>query len=917
VIHGREDELRQVRDVVQAAREGTAQVLVIRGEAGIGKTAMLRYASSIADGFDLRQARAVESEHALSFALISMIVQPLMTHVRELPVVQQKALQVALGHDEAMSVDASLLGAAVLGLLTEAGRERPQLLLLDDLHWSDEISLQALMFALRRLSHDSVGALIALRDTDLPLVAGSGFTTVRPSPLDATSVAELIAQTVGHRPSPAAADRLALATGGNPLAIVELAQTLGQSVLSGQSPLRDPLPIGDGLVQAFAARARSLPDRTRRALLVVACSDERAGPVGDALPQLDLTMADLEPAEMARLVAVGGGRVAFVHPLMRTAVLADGVPADRRAAHRALARSGQVTPQARAWHCAEATDGPDVVAARLLATVAETVAIQGDHSAAADLFDRASQLTPDVDESAVLRLDAAGAMRLAGRHDALRRLVDDGLRQPGDNRTRGRWLALKAEVDDDPAVRHHTGLEAATLLAPHDVTAAARALAQAMYAAIASRSADLVHEAARRALALDISADRRAQFERDSVVGVALATTGNLVDALPFLTKVVAAVEREPDLRADPGACEQAIVASDFFGLTVQAGELADSANAIARRQGRLSIVPALHHRAGRLAFHRSQWIRAMAHYAEAADLYGAMGDEDGVTAARAYLAEIQAHRGEFDAAFESANRRMAWADARGITRDRPPAVRVIAMGEMRNGQAELALRRLAGEARETLDGVGVRLGPLTVIEDLVDAALLTATADAALEGVERLSAYARVSPDPLASALAARGRAQLAEGAEAEKEYRSALTFHEQDVDAFAAARTRLRFGEWLRRKGRRADAREQLYACLSVFDRLQAEPWIVRAREELRSTGETVGSRADVAVRLTPQEIRVGMAVAEGVTNREVASQLFMSVKTVEYHLGSIFRKLGLTSRAQLARHRLFIDPAQQAGQ
>jgi DNA-binding CsgD family transcriptional regulator len=911
VILGRENELRQVRAVVQAAVDGSARVLVIRGEAGIGKTAMLEYATSIADGLDIRSVRAVESEHALSFALISMIVRPLMTHAHQLPAVQQKVLQVVLGHDEPASVDASLLGAALLGLLGEAGRERPQLLLLDDVQWSDEISLQALMFALRRLSHDSVGTLIALRDVDLPVVAGSGFTTVEPTPLDATSVGELIAQKVGRRPSPTAADRLARATGGNPLAIVELALTLDETVLSGQSTLPDPLPIGDGLARAFAARARSLPEDTRRALLVVACSDERAGPVGDACRALGIAMLDLEPAETARLVAVGVGRVSFVHPLMRTAVLADSVPADRRAAHRALAESDQMSPEARAWHRAEAADGSDGEAARLLATVAASVATHGDHSAAADLWERASQLTSDVQERTALRLDAAAAMKLAGRLDAVSRLVDEGLSRPSDERTRGRWLALKADAEDDPVLRHHTTLEAAALLTPHDAVAAAQALSDSMFAGIAARRPDLVQEAARRALALDISADRRAELRRDCLVGVALATTGNLIEALPFLTKVVTAIEHEPDLRADPDACEQAIIVCDFFGFTDRAAALADSANATARRQGRLSMVPALLDRAGRAAFHRSNWMRAMAHYSDSADLSHAMGDEDGFTAALIYLAEIQAQRGEFDAAIESAKRRLTWAEARGVIRDRPPAVRVIAMVEMRNGQAELALRRLGEEARDPFDGVGVRRGPMTIVEDLVDAALLAGAEDAALEGVDRLSTYARVSPDPLASALAARCRAQLAEGAEAEKEYRSALAFHEQDVDAFSAARTRLRFGEWLRRKGRRAEAREQLYACLSVFDRLQAEPWIVRAREELRATGETVGSRAQAAARLTPQELRVGLAVAEGVTNREVATQLFMSVKTVEYHLGSIFRKLGLTSRVQLARHRLFADP------
>jgi ATP/maltotriose-dependent transcriptional regulator MalT len=254
---------------------------------------------------------------------------------------------------------------------------------------------------------------------------------------------------------------------------------------------------------------------------------------------------------------------------------------------------------------------------------------------------------------------------------------------------------------------------------------------------------------------------------------------------------------------------------------------------------------------------------------------------------ADAWLAKIDVNRTDSTTAAEAARRWLTWSEAHGISQDRPVAVRTLAMLDMRTGRAELALRRLLAEAAVPFDGRGVRNGPLTLVEDLVDAALLAGNGAAAEESVKRLSAYVLISPDPLASALAFRCRAQLGDGDQALAEFETALDFHQRDPDAFATARTRLCFGERLRRKGRRSNAREQLYAALEVFDRLDAAPWSDRARAELRATGETVGRREYVGVRLTAQELRIAMAIAEGITNREAAERLFVSVKTVEFHL------------------------------
>jgi DNA-binding CsgD family transcriptional regulator len=912
VMPGRDDEIRRVDEVVAGARSGAAAVLLIQGEAGIGKTALIRHAAAAADGFDVHLVRAVESENALSFALISMIIGRLLSYAEVLPPVQQRAIGAALGQEDPGSGDAVLLGAAVLGLLTQAARTRPQLLLLDDVHWADEVSLRALMFALRRLDRDPVGAVLALRDVDVPAVTRADFAVLHPSRLAPDSVATLVAELTGRRPASTVAERITLATGGNPLAVAELARALDETVLAGYAELPDPLPIAAGLVEAYARTVLSLPDAARRVLLVAACSDERAGPVGDAARQLGLNVTDLEPAEDARLVTISGGRVAFVHPLVRTAILANAAPADRRAAHRALAGAEHAHLETRAWHLALATHGVDAEVARLLEAAAESAGNRGSPAAAANMLGRAADLAPQGGYRTVTLIRAAEAARRAGRPDQVRAFVDSALRDPVDGPAYARLLALKSGADPDPISRHATALEAAALLVAHDPSAAVDALDAAMEAGLAARSAELVRVAAQRAIALDAAAEPRAAFQRDAVVGPALAMIGDLPAALPALAKVLTAIETDALLRADPSMCLRAMVAAGFFGKMRLISELAETSSAIARHQGLLSVLPKLISDSAEAAAHRGDWHRARALAAEAADLGRAMGDEDRCTATLAYLAEVLVHQGDDEAAASAANERLRWADARGINRDRPPAVRVLAILEMRAGQPELALRRLAAEASAPFDGRGVRNGPLTVIEDLVDAALLAGVPDAGHESTARLTAYARISPDPLASALAARCRAQLSDDAGAEEQYRAALAFHEQDANSFATARTRLCFGEWLRRRGRRAESRDLLNAALAAFDRLGARPWAARTAAELRATGQSLLRHADVTVRLTPQELRVGMAVADGITNQEAADRLFLSVKTVEYHLGGVFRKLGVTSRTQLARHPLFSPTA-----
>lgn len=912
MIFGRDVELASIELVAKAVRDGGPSVLVLRGEPGIGKTVLLRHAATAGHDLNVVAARAIPTESALPFAFLSAVVRPLMTYADELPKIQSGSLRAAIGEEERSVTDVFLLGAAVLGLVAEAARHRPVLLLLDDVHWADEISLRAIVFALLRLERDSVGAILTQRDVAVPSVDASGFAVINPTRLDVTSVAALIESVNGKPPSPGVAQQLTESTGGNPLALVELAGSLDGEALRGTTRLPSPLPVGEKLLNVYAQRLHALPVDTRRALMVAAASDEQSGPVMQAVRILGGSSTDLDAAERAELVASTGDRITFRHPLIRAAVIGLADPVERRSAHRALARVPQLSTEARAWHLAASTAGPDADAAAALVAAAGSAAARGDPASAAEMWSRAAELTPDAGQRASLLADAAAAAMAAGHPERCRTLAHAGLRDANDEAVRGRLLASTAALAPEPQAAHAILIEAASLLAPHDGLAAIRALSEALNAGLATRSVELIRQSVDHARGLDRPGEPQTLFFRDCLVGAGLAITGDLAKALLHFGNALTAMQEQGPLRDDPEACAEAIHVAGYLGRTDLAGDLVERALHTARTRGMVSVLPDLIASRAEVATWHGDWPRAAALTAEAAELCRAMGDEDGYTSRLAYLGWFHVHRGDAIAASESARSRLTWADARGITRDRPPAVRTLAVLDLRAGRPERAVRRLRAETELPFDGRGVRTGPLTVVEDLVDAALLAGNAHAAEQSVKRLSSYAQISPDPLASALAARCRAQLAVGDDVAEEFATALRFHERDPDAFATARTWLCFGEWLRRGGRRVDAREYLHAALNVFDRLDATPWLERAGAELRATGESIGRRDEARLRLTAQELRTAMTVAQGLTNREVAERLFVSVKTVEFHLGAVFRKLGVRSRTELARHPLIARDA-----
>jgi DNA-binding CsgD family transcriptional regulator len=907
MIFGRDSELGSIASVIEAAREGRPSVVVLRGEAGIGKTALLEHAAQVGRDLLVVSARALETETALPCALVSAIARPLMRYASDLPTVQSRCLRSALGEDGAPAIDAFLLGAAMLGMLSAAGQDRPVLLLLDDLHWADDVSLRALVFALRRLDLDPVGALLAQRDLAVPPLEAAGFPVIGPTRLDADSVSALVAAVRGEPPSIDVARQLVELTAGNPLAIVELAGALDRGVLRGEASLPSPLPVGEKLLDLYAQQVRGLTEGTRLALVVAALGDERLGPVLQAAAELQGSAPNFDGAERAGLVAIAGDRIVFRHPLIRAAVIGSADPAVRRAAHRALAGIALLSTEARAWHLGAAAAGMDARAATALAAAARLATSRGDLGIAAEMWSRASELTPDGGERALMLAEAAEAANSVGNVARCRVLVEAGLDATDDPAVRGRLVFVSADLTylSDPQAVHRIYLEAASLLAPHDGLATVRAITLAFYAGLTTLSIEQMHQSIDRAIGLDRPDEPRTTFFRGSIIGTGLAITGDLVRALPFLEGVLAEIDRNTSFHEDLDALSEAATVAGYFGRVDLASDFAERAMVAARARGMVSWIPSLMATLTEVAIWRAEWARASALATDSAGLAQVMGDDDLRTTMLSEVGRIDAHRGEFASAQEAARTRLRWSDERGIFRERPVALRTLAAVDMHEGRPEQAVRRLLPIMAVTIDGRGVRNGCLTVVEDLVEAAVRSGNTGVAVGPVQRLSAYARLSPDPLASALAARCRAQLAGGDDAAEEYETSLRFHDRDPNAFATARTHLSFGEWLRRRGRRGDAREHLQEALDVFDRLEAVPWLRRTEAELRATGASIGPRHEASTRLTAQELRVAMSVAEGLTNRETADQLFVSVKTVEFHLGSVYRKLGVRSRTELARH------------
>ena len=885
---------------------GRSEVLLLGGDPGIGKTALLTHARERAreKGLQVLSAQGYENESDLAFGALAELARPVLELLEAVPAPQRRALEAALAIGPPVDTDRFAISAGALSLLGEASSRGPLLITLDDAQWVDGPSAEVLAFVARRLTAEGIAILVASRRPADELT--SWIRRVRIEGLSAAEAQDFLRERTGTRIPPGVAERLSEATGGNPLALAEMAEVLSADELAGRTMLPEPLPTGEGAQRSFLRRIRSLPADTRTALAFAAASYTRGfGPIEAALRSEGLSATALEPAERHGLIAIGDGRISWSHPLVRSAAFHAVDPAVRRTAHGALASAAQ-DPDLRAWHLAEAATGPDEEVASLLDDTAERARDRGGLSSASAAYERAARLTADRTLRTRRFLTAAhhavaiGAQARAEQLlSELGRPVDDPLLEADAALLRGRNEAALGL----PLRAHDELLSGAEAVATEDPARAAVMLNEAAIARMSTGDPQSHLELVRRALAASEGTGTLHDLVRLHLA-VALTGVGERATALEMIRDNRAILEDDLHSNTVPDLIGMGIHCLTWTENFDEARSLLDqmiargrSADAVRSLLFSLSAHAILDLRTGHSA-------DALADATESVELAETTAWGAPLCWSVSVLATVEAQLGE-DSALETAQRAEQLALRLGSGALRPYAQAARAHFELSAGhtaEAATVLREMhSGHAARGLKEPSVYFA----LPDLVEASARSGDDETAREALARLEAEARATGGRWARAASLRCRGLLAEDDVAEEAFREALAAHEALPMPFELARTQLCFGEALRRDRRRSDAREPLRAALAEFERQGSVLWADRARAELQATGETV-RRRDPSARdsLTGQEYQVARVVAGGVTNREAAATLFLSPKTIEFHLGNVYRKLGIRSRAELVK-------------
>ncbi|MFI6254260.1 ATP-binding protein [Streptomyces sp. NPDC051016] len=906
---GRDRECAALDDLLVGLREGGSRALVLRGEAGIGKSVLLEYVAARASGVKVTWAHGIEADMELPYASLHQLCAPFLDELGELPEPQRDALRVAFGMAAGDPPDRFLVGLAVLTLLTRASETRPVLVLVDDAQWLDQVSLQTLEFVARRLLAEAVAMTFAVRDPE-GQAALTGLPALTVGGLDTIAAGELLEGAVGGKLEKRVRDRFVAEMHGNPLALLEFSRGRSAAELAyGLDSSSHPGiqgPVAGRVEQDFANRLGSLPAATRTLLLIAA-----AEPVGDA--RLLVRAAAIlkitpyaAPAKAAGLIEFGES-VRFRHPLVRSAVYHRAEPEERRAVHRALAEATDpvLDPDRRAWHAAQAADGPDEEVAAGLERAADRARQRGGIAAEAVLLERAVEATPDRWPRGRRALAAAEAHFSAAAPDRATELATVAELCPLSDLDRARLARLRARI----LFARSRSDEAAPLFldAAAQFTAAGSPLARETYleAIGATVFAGRVHgptgaraaAIAARGSGAPPSCSRAADLLLDGVAALLADGYETGVPALRGALEPLAHEElgtREATMRwllLVPVALEAFI----HYGWDLHAWDtLSSRAVRLARDIGALgALPPALIYAAG-VHIHRGDFAEAARMIDEADALAAATGH-----APHKYATLVlAAWRGEADVAagiIEEARQR---ADERGEV-SLLGAMGYI-QGVLFNGLAryEDALEA----ARTGIEHDGFNFTGLSLVEH-VEAATRCGELAEARASLARLVELTRAADSGWARGAGARSRALLAEGDEADRLYRTAIQEFGRGTVTVEVARTHLLYGEWLRRGNRRSLARDHLRTAHEMFDGMRAHAFAERARRELLATGEHVRAREDQpASSLTPQESQVATLAADGMTNARIGAELFISPHTVEWHLRKVYTKLGINSRRAL---------------
>ncbi|MDR3032354.1 MAG: AAA family ATPase [Kitasatospora sp.] len=902
-LRGRANELTVLARFIEAVRSGDSQVLVIRGESGVGKSALVDYVAEQASGCRVLRAVGVQSEMELAFAGLHQLCAPMLNQLDRLPAPQRAALSTAFGLSAGSAPDRFLVGLAVLSLLSEAAEEQPLICLLDDYQWLDSASAQALGFVARRLAVDPVGLVFAARDPGDEVAGLPELTVQGLAEDDARALLDsVLAGPVDTR----VRDQIVAETRGNPLALLELPRGLTPAQLAGGFGLLGARPLSGRIEESFGRQLEALPDQTRR-LLQLAAADSSGDPllVWRAAGRLGIGVQAGAPAVEAELVEFSV-RVRFRHPLIRSAAYRSASVTDRQEIHRALAEvtDPELDPDRRAWHRAQAATGPDEEVAGELERSAGRAQGRGGLAAAAAFMERSALLTPDPVRRMQRLLAAARAKSDAGALDAALGLLAaveadplDALQVAEAERLRGQIaLDQRRGIDADRLL-----LSAALRLQPVNAELARATHLDALVAAIwandmGSPAVRAAAEAARNAppgpvppRAIDVLLD-----------AVALRITEGYEAAAPALTRALDVVRALDVSRGESdrwlwlaGGRMGQFIAMELWdfeswqALAAGQAQLARDTGALMHLTFALNLLARTHILAGELA----TATRLVEEDHLVADAVGHSPIADTAMMLAAWRGREQEASELIEAVSRDATAHAA--PALGGRADYASAVLYNGLG--RSAAAFDAARRAF--ERESM-GYGSH-----VVPELAEAA--ARIGDLKLLGAvqEWLSERTRATPTQWVLGIEARVRALLSEGESAEKFYRESIERLSGTRVRAQLARAYLLYGEWLRRERRRGEAREPLRTAHEMFDAMGIAAFADRAGRELLATGETARKRTvETSAELTAQEAQVARLARDGLSNPEIAARLFISSRTVQYHLGKVFTKLGISSRSQL---------------
>jgi DNA-binding CsgD family transcriptional regulator len=902
MLRGRRDERAVLDGLFGEARAGQSGVLVLRGEAGIGKTALLEHAIEPASDFALLRAVGVESEMELPFAALHQLCAPLVDFFNRLPAPQRDALEVTFGVRAGAAPDRFLVALATLSLFSEAAQERPLLCVIDDAQWLDGASAQTLGFVARRLLAEPIVLLVAAREvTD----AFAGLPELLIEGLDDADARKLLASVIPGRLDDRVADQLVAEARGNPLALLELPRGLSPAELAGGFGLPGALSLQGRIEQSFLGRLKALPDSTQRLLLVAA-----ADPLGDpallwrAAERLEIMRSAREPAESAGLIEIDG-RVRFRHPLVRSAVYR-AAPADqRRRVHRALAEATdpETDPDRRAWHFAEATASPDEDVAAELERGAGRAQSRGGLAAAAAFLERAAALTPERSRRAQRALAAAQTKYEAGALDDAVALLSNAETGAVDDLFRARVALLRAQIvfasrrgRDAPPLLLKAARELESVDANLAHTTYLEAFSAALFAGRLAPGGGVVEVA--EAVRASSSPPQRGRPSELLLQGLAIRFTEGYSAGAPILKEALRAFRRDAVLPPDDArwlwfACW---AAADLWDdetwdlLSARQLELVRAAGALTAIPFALTARSAVH------------LVRGDVHAAASqVDEIRTVSEATGIAIppyGRLWLAGLRGREAELSQLMETA---VDEAVARGegyALADAELVTAILYNGLGRYG-ASLSVFGPGGERSYDINT------PPRAVAEVIEAAVRCGERQLAGRLLDRLGEMARASGTDWVVGVEARSRALLSDGDAAERLYREAIERLQHTRLRLDLARAELSYGEWLRRERRRLDARERLRTALEMFRGMDLEGFAGRAERELSATGERARKRTvEAREELTAQEAQVARLAREGLANSAIGERLFISQHTVAYHLRKVFTKLDITSRNQLKR-------------